>query len=245
MRTLVLCLVAIASCKKQEPVQQTGPVDTAPIVAATTSTTAPIVADPSALASASATPHEHTAAELEAEKNAAKREALREAAEFGMLGLINSADAGEFGAGGLGLTGIGEGGGRGEGIGLGNIGTIGGRTTPRDAGRPPSIRQGAITVNGRLPPEVIQRIVRQNFGRFRLCYESGLRSNPSLQGRVAVKYIIDRDGSVKGTPTDGGSDLPDQGVVQCVIRGFQNISYPQTEGGVVMVVYPLIFSPGS
>ena len=100
-------------------------------------------------------------------------------------------------------------------------------------------------MNGRLPPEVIQRIVRQNFGRFRLCYTNGLRSNPSLQGRVAVKYTIDRDGSVRGTPADGGSDLPDQSVVQCIIHGFQNLSYPQPEGGIVTVVFPLIFSPGS
>ena len=42
--------------------------------------------------------------------------------------------------------------------------------------------QGATQVNGRLPPEVIQRIVRQNFGRFRLCYENGLRNNPNLAG---------------------------------------------------------------
>ena len=111
--------------------------------------------------------------------------------------------------------------------------------------RPPSIRQGAVTVNGRLPPEVIQRIARQNFGRYRLCYENGLRSNPSLQGRVVVKYTIDRDGSVKGAPTDGGSDLPDQGVVQCVIRAFQSLSYPEPEGGIVTVTYPLIMSPSS
>ena len=29
-----------------------------------------------------------------------------------------------------------------------------------------------------MTPEVIQRIVRQNYGRFRLCYENGLRNNP-------------------------------------------------------------------
>ena len=52
----------------------------------------------------------------------------------------------------------------------------------------PSLREGAVQVNGRLPPEVIQRIVRQNFGRFRLCYEDGLKSNPELAGRVTVKF---------------------------------------------------------
>ena len=61
---------------------------------------------------------------------------------------------------------------------------------------PPQVRMGATSVSGRLPPEVIQRIVRQNFGRFRLCYENGLRNNPNLQGRVAVRFVIGRDGAV-------------------------------------------------
>jgi len=235
--------IALAACKKHEA-QQAAPVETVqPTVAATASVTA----DPSA----SAAPHEHTAAELEAEKQAAKASAIEEAAQFGMIGILGARDAGspslfdrdDFGStGGLGLSGIGEGGGRSEGIGLGNIGTL-----HRDggAGRPSSIRQGAVTVNGRLPPEVIQRIVRQNFGRFRVCYQDGLKKNPSLQGRIAVKYTIDRDGSVKGAPADGGSDLPDPSVVQCVVRAFQNISYPEPEGGIVTVVYPMIFTPGT
>jgi FHA domain len=164
-----------------------------------------------------------------------------------------------FGAGGLGLSGVGEGGGgRGEGIGLGNFGGLGhgaGTGTGQGIGngrgrlggghqvKAPRLREGATSVNGRLPPEVIQRIVRQNFGRFRLCYENGMRNNPNLQGRVTVKFVIDRGGGVAMT-ADGGSDLPDQGVVQCVVRGFGNLSFPQPEGGVVTVVYPIMFNPG-
>jgi hypothetical protein len=164
-----------------------------------------------------------------------------------------------FGAGGLGLSGVGEGGGgRGEGIGLGNFGGLGhgagtgtGQGIGNGRGRlggghkvmSPKLREGATQVNGRLPPEVIQRIVRQNFGRFRLCYENGMRNNPNLQGRVSVKFVIDRSGAVSMT-ADGGSDMPDQGVVQCVVRGFGNLSFPQPEGGMVTVVYPIIFNPG-
>ncbi|HEX7664676.1 MAG TPA: AgmX/PglI C-terminal domain-containing protein [Polyangiaceae bacterium] len=222
----------------------------------------------------------------------ARQAALKEAAEFGMIGLLNvgagadpnaptapwgredslgndpmsargnmwgDAIGDSFGAGGLGLSGVGEGGGgRGEGIGLGNIGTIGhgaglgngqgfgnghGRLGGSHQTKSPSLRQGTTQVNGRLPPEVIQRIVRQNFGRFRLCYENGMRQNPNLSGRVQVKFVIDRSGAVS-TSQDGGSDLPDQSVVQCVVRGFQNLSFPQPEGGIVTVVYPIIFSPG-
>jgi len=142
----------------------------------------------------------------------------------------------QAGSGGIGLGSPGVG--TGADLGNGN-GRLGGSRLVKT----PTIRQGATTVNGSLPPEVIQRIVRQNFGRFRLCYENGLRANPSLQGRVTVKFVIDRAGSVSSA-MDGGSDLPDQNVVQCVVRGFGSLSFPQPEGGIVTVAYPIIFNPG-
>ncbi|MDI1430519.1 AgmX/PglI C-terminal domain-containing protein [Polyangium sorediatum] len=227
-----------------------------------------------------------------ADPHIARQAALRDAAEFGMIGLLNSGAGGDpnaptapwgrddslgndalsargnmwgdnigdsFGAGGLGLSGIGEGGGgRGEGIGLGSIGTIGhgagtgtgqgfgsghGRLSGSHRTKPPQVRMGATSVSGRLPPEVIQRIVRQNFGRFRLCYENGLRNNPNLQGRVGVRFVIGRDGAVSNVG-NGGSDMPDGGVVSCVVRAFYGLSFPQPEGGIVTVVYPIMFSPG-
>lgn len=167
------------------------------------------------------------------------------------------------GSGGLGLTGVGEGGGsKYEGIGLGEVGTIGhGRGIGTDQGfgpgngssfgrsgrthkaEPPRVRPIGTTVSGRLPPEVIQRIVRQNFGRFRLCYENGLRGNPNLQGRVGVRFVIGRDGAVSSVG-NGGSDMPDAGVVSCVIRSFYGLSFPQPDEGIVTVTYPIMFSPG-
>ena len=117
---------------------------------------------------------------------------------------------------------------------------------PPGSARPepmPQIVRGAASTSGRLPPEVIQRIVRQNFGRFRLCYENGLRSNPNLQGRVSVRFVIGRDGAVSQVG-NGGSDMPDGGVVSCVVRAFYGLSFPQPEGGIVTVVYPINFAPG-
>ncbi len=111
-----------------------------------------------------------------------------------------------------------------------------------DAPKLPAVILGETTVTGSLPPEVIQRITRQNSGRFRLCYENGLRTNPKLAGKVSVKFVIDRAGVVS-VASDGGSDLPDQAVVQCVVRGFRTLSFPQPENGIVTVVYPITFSP--
>jgi hypothetical protein len=231
-----------------------------------------------------------------ADPHIAKSNLLRDAASFGMIGLLNSAAAGDpnaptaiwgrdealgndprsamgnmwgqeigdaQGIGGLGLTGIGEGGGgRYEGIGVGVLGTIGhgsglgngqgfgpGSGYSRSLGRgkhdghTPVMRVANTVVSGHIPPEVIQRIVRQNFGRFRLCYENGLRNSPNLAGRVSVRFVIGRDGSVSNAG-NGGSDLPDPGVVSCVTRAFYGLSFPQPEDGIVTVTYPIMFSPG-
>jgi hypothetical protein len=113
--------------------------------------------------------------------------------------------------------------------------------TPPAAG--PRLREGSVTVTGRLPPEVVRRIARQNFGRFRLCYEDGLRSDPRLHGRVIVRFSIATDGSVSSSQ-DAGSTLPAPGVVACIVRGIGNLSFPQPEGGTVQVVYPIDLATG-
>ncbi|WP_394836776.1 AgmX/PglI C-terminal domain-containing protein [Pendulispora rubella] len=95
---------------------------------------------------------------------------------------------------------------------------------------------------GRIPPEVIQRIVRQNAGRYRACYELGLRNNPSLNGHVRVKFVIDRGGAVS-MAQDSGSDLPDENVRSCVVKSFYSLAFPTPEGGTVRVVYPIMFNP--
>lgn len=133
----------------------------------------------------------------------------------------------------------------GIGLGLGGFGTlVGGSGTGSAPSKAPTVRMGATTVNGRLPPEVVSRIVRQSFGRFRLCYENGLRTNPKLEGRVSVKFVIGRTGDVTST-ADGGSDMPDKGVVACVMRAVGNLTFPQPEGGIVTVVLPIVFAPAS
>jgi len=161
------------------------------------------------------------------------------------------------GSGGLHLIGGDNGGGgKGDGVGIGTIGTCGtancgasgwghgnslGHGEHKTGG--PKVRMATgLDVSGRIPPEVVQRIVRQNYGRFRMCYENGLRSNPNLGGRVMTRFVIGRDGSVANA-SNGGSDLADSGVVSCVVSAFYGLSFPSPENGVVRVSYPITFSP--
>jgi MYXO-CTERM domain-containing protein len=95
-----------------------------------------------------------------------------------------------------------------------------------------------------LPSEVVQRIVRQNFGRFRLCYERGLATNPNLQGTITTKLEINAKGEVTSAK-DGGADLPDGSVVECVHRAFGTLSFPEPlNKSKVDVVYAIAFAPG-
>ncbi len=158
-------------------------------------------------------------------------------------------------SGGLGLSGVGDaGGGEGDGIGLGSIGTLGkgagqglgagsGRLGGSHSGPAPRMRGGTPVVNGRLPSEVVRRIVRQNFGRFRLCYEQGLGRNPNLQGRVLLRFVIGTGGNV--VSANHGGDFPDPGVPACMTSALSGLSFPKPESGVVQVQYPILLSPSS
>jgi hypothetical protein len=139
---------------------------------------------------------------------------------------------------GRGLGGLGE---LGQGGGIGSI--RGSRGAP-SSGVSPSLGEGSLQISGRLPPEIIRRVVRQHLGRLRFCYERALKASPALAGRVAVSFVIDRSGAV-ASATDAGSTLPSAEVVSCVVTSFSQLSFPRPEGGTVSVVYPLVFSPGA
>lgn len=130
----------------------------------------------------------------------------------------------------------------GGGIGLGNFGDV------FDAGPDAHWVQvdaaafAGKKVNGRLAPELIQKVVRANFDPLRKCYEAGLGRNANLQGRVAVKFVIDLEGHVTSAE-DFNSELPDRQVIQCVVAEYRKLTFPKPEGGIVTVVYPTVFSP--
>lgn len=219
-----------------------------------------------------------------------RADAIRDARDFGMIGLIAtmsgdqdtiSADwatraqgndpfaadgnmwadslgpSGGFGGLGLSSDGLGGGGpaenfGLGEintghsmgkcfGIGCSGIGVSGGHRGPGHTTDAPKIRQKEVVGSTRIPAEVIQRVIQRNYGRFRGCYETGLKANPALAGRVSVAMTISADGSVTSV-ANAGSDLPDANVVSCIVRNFGGLNFPAPDA-VVHIVYPLALSP--
>lgn len=99
-------------------------------------------------------------------------------------------------------------------------------------------------VRGRLDPVRIRSVVDEHLELFGRCYDEGRRANPSLQGKVTVKFEIDPNGVVTKS-ADARSDLPDAAVVQCVVEAYRTLRFPRPDGGVVTVYFPLIFNPPS
>ncbi len=166
----------------------------------------------------------------------ARAAALREAQEFGLPGRLGGPPSGSpWGSAGALDPSI-------WGDEFGSPGPGGAASSEVPRGKGPFIRKGEHSVSGRLPQEVVLRIIRQNFGRLRLCYETALRTSPKLAGKVTLMFTIRRDGTVESASAQ--TDLTDPAVSSCMARGLGTLSFPAPDGGVVKVSYELLLAPG-
>jgi hypothetical protein len=89
-------------------------------------------------------------------------------------------------------------------------------------------------------PEVIGNAVRANAGRFQRCYESAREANPSLQGLIEVRFLINTDGTV-GQAMAAETDLPSP-VADCVVNAFYGLVLPEQKSPAI-AQYPMFFNP--
>lgn len=164
-----------------------------------------------------------------------------------------------FGEGGLGMSGTGAGGGgSGDGIGLGGIGTLGhgsgtgsgqgfgsgrGRLGGGSAAAAAKVEVGKPTVKGGLPAEVVQRILRQNLGRWRMCYEKALELAPATRPtRAELQFVIDPKGAVLSPLAKAASLSPE--ALTCLRGGLSGLEFPAPTGGKpVTVKADLVLTP--
>ncbi|MFO0591682.1 MAG: AgmX/PglI C-terminal domain-containing protein [Polyangiaceae bacterium] len=176
--------------------------------------------------------------------------------EASSTGLEKKEEAAGEAEGGLGMIGTGKGGGgTGDGtIGLGSIGTIGhgagtGTGSGYGSGAGGAQKRGrvgaatATTSGSGLAQEVIARIVRRNLEQLSFCYEKAMVKAPTLQGKVAVKFTIDGKGAVLSAAA-ADTNITDADMVSCVVAAVKRMSFPEPDGGgVVVVTYPFNFAP--
>jgi outer membrane biosynthesis protein TonB len=91
-----------------------------------------------------------------------------------------------------------------------------------------------------IDPELIGAAVRDNSRQFQLCYQAARERNPGLAGQLAVRFVINPDGTV-GHAAIVESSLPAD-VSKCVVGAFSNLKLPKQESAVV-AQYPMFFEP--
>lgn len=102
---------------------------------------------------------------------------------------------------------------------------------------------GDIGGSGEFDAALVQRQIKQRLKSITRCYESELRKNPSLAGKVTVTFTIQERGNVtdaKASENTTGSP----GVADCVTRAISRFRFnPGPDGGSVTFRYPFVFQP--
>ena len=89
-----------------------------------------------------------------------------------------------------------------------------------------------------LDRDQIAAVINRNQGQVRFCYEQGLQSDATLNGRVAVDFTIGGNGLVKAANVES-STLKAKSVEECIVMRLKSWKFPLPDGGVdVKVSYP-------
>lgn len=124
--------------------------------------------------------------------------------------------------------------------GYGRVGGLGGMG--RAAQTPREMRVGPVETNGGLSKEVIRRVVRRHHNEVKFCYEQALRARPDLEGRVTTRFMISPSGAVAASVVQS-STLGSGEAEQCITQAITRWSFPApSDGGMVSVTYPFVFS---
>ena len=156
-----------------------------------------------------------------------------------------------FGAGGMGFQGDGTGGG-GDGVGRimgqGDIDTGGGPGIRAGMGKKGSKRVGKLDVGsgqskGFCSQSHIASVVKRRAGAIRACYEQRLQVDKDLKGKLTVRWTIKLDGDVDGVAALADT-LGDSATTNCIFRHLRRMRFQKPDGGICVVQWPFVFSPG-
>lgn len=171
----------------------------------------------------------------------------------GIGGLIGTRGT-QIGSGGLGGRGSGVGGGgtadglggmgtKGRGSGSSGYGSGGGSFGSKGEGGLGTIGGDPIIL-GALDKSLIDAVIKRNMNQIKYCYSRELTKNPALAGKITVKFVIAKDGTVSSATTKS-STMGSPAVESCINGRFMRFQFPEPKGGgIVIVSYPFIFSPG-
>jgi outer membrane biosynthesis protein TonB len=101
----------------------------------------------------------------------------------------------------------------------------------------------AVDGTGDLSPQEVAKVVSRRIGAIKGCYERALRRNPTLEGKITVRFTISGSGKVSTARTTLNELSADVG--NCIVSAFKRFRFPQPDGGALTVEYPFLFTPSN
>jgi len=102
---------------------------------------------------------------------------------------------------------------------------------------------GDPIILGALDQALIDAVITTHMNQIRYCYQRELNNHPSLGGKIVIKFVVAKDGSVSRASVKS-STMGSAVVENCIAGRFMRFTFPEPKGGsIVIVSYPFIFAP--
>lgn len=88
--------------------------------------------------------------------------------------------------------------------------------------------------------KAIQRTIRSNASVFTHCYETQLKKNPALEGKVVVRFTTEANGLVSRVQIDDNT-TNNANLSRCLRKKFKHLKFPGRETS-AEVSYPFVFA---
>jgi hypothetical protein len=101
-----------------------------------------------------------------------------------------------------------------------------------------SANAGQKHMEGNIAPEAVMKVVKQNSGGLRACYEKALKRKPDLQfvSAVTAKFQVENTGSARGVTF---APHTDQEMERCMAQTMEKWKFPTFQGDPVAFEQPV------
>lgn len=102
---------------------------------------------------------------------------------------------------------------------------------------------GKASHSGQLDALAVRQKIQKDLPKINRCYESALRYEPELSGKVSVRFAVVRNGNVQGVQVLENTTGNDK-VERCVARVLGALRFPSRRAGKSLrFTFPFVFAP--
>ncbi len=152
------------------------------------------------------------------------------------------------GGGGGGGDGSGGGGVGGDAVGIGQLATAGGGSVNTGTKQATTVVARVTSddigeIDGKIDKKSVAATIRRRQDGFQACYETALKANSKLAGKLVVEFTIAESGQVSEARVEKDG-VGSAEVANCVVGLLRRLKFPAPSDGEVTITNTFVFQPG-